>query len=173
MKSFSPPLRKLALTAHIVTSVGWLGAVLCFLALAVVGLRGEDPLRARAAYLAMELVAWAVIVPLGFASPLSGVVMSLGTAWGLVRHYWVLAKVVLTVPATAILLLHMRPITHMAHVSAMALPGDELGRVKVQLVASAGAAVVVLLVATLLSVFKPRGMTPYGRRMRAAEAKPT
>ena len=57
MKSFSPPLRKLALTAHVVSSVGWLGAVVCFLALAVVGLRGEDPLRARAAYLAMQLSA--------------------------------------------------------------------------------------------------------------------
>lgn len=173
MKRFSPPLRKLALTGHVVTSVGWLGAVACFLALAIVGLRGEDPLRVRAAYIGMESVAWSVIVPLSFASPLSGVVMSLGTAWGLVRHYWVLAKVVLTVPATAILQLHMQPITHMAHVSAMALPGDELGRVKVQLVASAGAAAVVLLVVTLLSVFKPRGLTPYGRRMRTSEVMPT
>lgn len=37
-----PRLRKFALTAHITSSVGWLGAVVCFLALSIVGLASDD-----------------------------------------------------------------------------------------------------------------------------------
>lgn len=84
----TPQLRKLALTAHVTSSVGWLGAVAGFLALALTGLTSEDNQMARAAYLAMELYCWFVIVPLSLTSPLTGVVQSLGTTWGLFRHYW-------------------------------------------------------------------------------------
>lgn len=172
MKPMPPGLRKLALSAHVVASVGWLGAVVCFLALAVSGLTSEDAMRVRAAYLAMELTAWAVIVPLSLLSPVTGVVMSFGTAWGLVRHYWVVAKLVLTVPACALLLLHMHPIGHLAGVVAeTTLVSGELAGLRIQLVANAGAAVVVLLAATLLSVYKPRGLTPYGRRKKSEDSR--
>lgn len=119
----------------------------------------------RAAYLAMELTAWFVIIPLSLASPLTGLIQSLGTAWGLFRHYWVLAKFLITIPATLLLLLHMQPIGHMARVVAeTTLARGDLAEMRVQLVANAGAALLVLLVATALSVYKPGGMTPYGRR---------
>ena len=158
-------LRKFALTAHVTASVGWLGAVVAFLALAVAGLTSLDSQRVRAAYLAMELTAWFVIVPLSLASPLTGVIQSLGTTWGLFRHYWVVAKFVITVPATTFLFLHMRPIGHLAHVVAeTTLTRGDLAGLRIQLVADAVAAMVVLLVATTLSVYKPWGMTPYGRR---------
>lgn len=98
--------------------------------------------------------------------------MSLGTRWGLFRHYWVVAKLVLTVPATLVLLLHLRPIGHMARVAAETTLGSgDLGRMRLQLVASSGAALLVLLVATALSVFKPRGLTPYGWRQAKHAAK--
>jgi hypothetical protein len=38
--AMTPRLRKFALTAHVTSSVGWLGAVAAFLALAVAGLTG-------------------------------------------------------------------------------------------------------------------------------------
>jgi hypothetical protein len=50
--TLTPGLRKFALTAHVVSSVGWLGAVVAFLALAVVGLASEDAELVRAVYLA-------------------------------------------------------------------------------------------------------------------------
>ena len=100
-------LRKLALTAHIIFSVGWFGAVAAFLALAVAGLTSRDTQLVRTAYAAMELTARWVIVPLAVASLLSGIIQSLGTPWGLVRHYWVLAKLLLTTFATIILLAKM------------------------------------------------------------------
>jgi hypothetical protein len=161
----TPGLRRLALLAHVTTSVGWLGAVACFLALAIAGLASRDAQMVRAAYLAMGLTTWFVIVPSSLASLLTGIVQSLGTTWGIVRHYWVLAKLLLTVLATAILLLHTQPIGHMADVAAHApLSGGELRNVRIELVADAGAALLVLLIATALSVYKPRGMTRYGWR---------
>ncbi|UXY25308.1 hypothetical protein [Streptomyces sp. HUAS TT20] len=113
-----PALRRLALTAHVTSSVGWLGSVAAFLVLAVVGLTGEDAQRVRGAYLAMEVTGWYVIVPLAFAALLTGLVQSLGTTWGLFRHYWVLAKLALTALATLLLLLHMRVAEQVAHTAA-------------------------------------------------------
>ena len=103
--TMTPRLRKFALTAHVVSSVGWLGAVAGFLALAAAGLTSQDAQMVRAAYLAMELIAWFVIVPLALASLLTGLVQSVGTTWGLFRHYWVLAKLLVTVLATIVLLM--------------------------------------------------------------------
>lgn len=158
-------LRKCALTAHVTSSVGWLGAVACFLVLAIAGRTSQDAQLVRAAYLAMELTTWFVIVPLSLASPLTGLVMSLGTTWGLFRHYWVLAKVLITIPACIILLLHIQPIGHLARaVAETTLSSGDLAGMRIQLVANAGAAALVLLVATALSVYKPPGMTRYGQR---------
>jgi hypothetical protein len=163
--TMTPRLRKFALTSHITSSVGWLGAVAGFLALAVAGLTGQDAQMVRAAYLAMGLTGWFVIVPLSLASLLTGLVQSLGTEWGLFRHYWVLVKLLITILATIVLLVHMRPISHLAGVAAeTTLSSADLRGLRIQLVANAGAALLVLLVATILAVYKPRGMTPYGRR---------
>jgi len=166
-------VRKFALTAHVMSSVGWLGAVAAFLALALTGLTSADAGRVRSAYVAMELTGWAVIVPLSLVSPLTGLIQSLGTPWGLFRHYWVVIKFAITVPATALLLLHMQPVGHLARVVADAtLARGELAGLRIQLVADAGAAIMVLLVATTLSIYKPRALTPYGRRKQREEDSP-
>ncbi len=164
-----PRLRKFALTAHVISSVGWLGAVASFLTLAVAGLSTQDPQRARAAYIAMELTAWLVIVPLSLASPLTGLIQSLGTPWGIFRHYWIIAKQVITIPATLFLLLHTPAISRLADAAEdRALLGADFDRLKIQLTADAAAALLVLVVATALSVYKPRGMTRYGQRKQRA-----
>lgn len=164
-----PGLRKLALSAHVLTSVGWLGAVAAFLALALVGLAEDDAATVRACYIAMELIGWSVIVPLSVASLVSGVVQSLGTSWGLVRHYWVLVKLLITVAASIVLLLHMQLVSRAADEGAAGASIETATRL--QLAADAGAALVVLLIAVGLSVYKPRGMTRYGwRKMRRSPA---
>src|ERR1043166_1579879 len=142
-------LRRLALTAHVTSSVGWLGAVGGFLALAIAGLIGRDAQMVRSAYLAMDLTGWFVIVPLSLASLPTGLVMSLGTEWGLFRHYWVLAKLLITVLATILLLVHMQPVGHLARVAAeTTLAHGELAGMRVKLVADGGAALLALFVAT-------------------------
>ncbi len=161
----TPGLRKIALTAHVTSSIGWFGAVAAFLALAIVGLTSQDAQLVRAAYLAMELTTRFVIVPFAFVSGLSGVVSSLGTKWGLFRYYWVLAKLVITILATLILLVHTQPIELLAGAAAKtAVLGADLHSLQILMVNASSAALLVLLVVTALSYYKPRGMTRYGWR---------
>ena len=163
----TPGLRKLALTGHVTSSVAWLGAVAAFLVLAIVGVASRDPLRVQAAYVAMELTGWDIIVPLALASLLTGLIQALGTEWGLLQHYWVLLKLVMTVVATALLLVHMQPTSQMARAAHLSLlEFGELRSTRIQLLADAAAASVVLLAATALSIYKPRGKTQYARRVQ-------
>ncbi len=142
----TPRLSKFALTVHVATSVSLLGAVAAFLALAVAGLISRDAQIVRGAYVAMELTAWYVIVPLTFASLLTGIVQSLGTTWGLFRHYWVVAKLLLTVFATIVLLLQMGLIGYIAGVAAeRTLSSTDLFEARISLVAHAAGGLLVLL----------------------------
>jgi hypothetical protein len=159
--------RQGVLTAHIVSSVGWLGAVAAFMALATAGLTSTDGQVVRGAYVSMAILTSYIIVPASAASLATGVAASLGGPWGLFRHYWVLIKLIITLAATALLALHTRPIGYMARaVSETALLQTELHPVRLQLVVDAGAALAALLLTTVLGVYKPRGVTRYGRRKR-------
>ncbi len=159
--TMTPRLRKFALTAHVASSVGWLGAVAAFLALAVVGLTSQDAQTVRGAYLVMEPAAWLVLVPLAFASLLTGLVSSLGSTWGLFRHYWVLFRLLINVFATIVLPIYMETFSFMAGVAAG--PNADLGVVRnASPRLHATLALLVLLVAAVLAVYKPQGMTRTG-----------
>jgi hypothetical protein len=163
--TMTPRLRKFALTTHVTSSVGWLGAAAVFLALAIAGMTGQDAQLMRAAYLAMELTTWIVILPLAILSLLSGVVSSLGTNWGLFRYYWVSLKLLITILATIVLLVHMQPIDFLAGVAAKTTVfSANLQSLQILMVIASGAALTALIVLTVLSVYKPRGMTQYGQR---------
>ena len=164
-----PRARKAALVLHVSTSVGWLGAVLVFLVLAVTALRTRDDAVLRAGHLAMDLSARYAIVPLAVASLLSGLVSSLGTSWGLLRHWWVLAKFALIVVATVVLLLQLAPISALAAAAAgPGLTGGQWPQARLSLVVHATGGLLLLLAATVLAVYKPRGLTRYGHRRTAA-----
>jgi hypothetical protein len=161
----TPRLRKFALTAHVTSSVGWLGAVGSFLALAVAGLTTQNAEIVRATYIAMELTGWYVIVPFCLAAMVSGLVMSLGTPWGLFRYYWVLVKFLITVIAILILFGFTQTLGSLRELAAnRTLSIDELRSLNQSPALHSGGGLVALLVTTILAVYKPWGMTPYGRR---------
>jgi hypothetical protein len=169
--TMGPGLRKFALATHLAFSVGWIGAVVAYLALSVGAVTGQDAQTVGAAWIAMDLTGWYAIVPLALASLLTGLVMALGTKWGLFRHYWVLFSLVLTVLATVVLLLHMPDVSALADVVREAGRGslDELDKhVYARLddgdLLHPGLGLVVLLVVQVLNVYKPPGMTRYGQR---------
>ena len=175
-----PGVRKLALTVHLVSSLGWIGAVLTYLALGISSVITDDPQAILAAWIAMELTGWYVIVPLAGVSLVTGLIMSLATPWGLFRHYWVLISFALTVFSTAILLLHMPTVS--ATTSALrAAGGAGLAAGAVQTgqgghggppggdLFHPGVGLLVLLFITVLNVYKPRGLTPYGWRKQQEE----
>ncbi len=172
--TLTPGLRKVALTAHITFSVGWIGADAAFLALAIAGLTSHDVQMMRGAYVAMGVIAWFVIVPLSLASLLTGLVQALGTKWGLFRHYWILVKFLIAIFAIVVLLIHTQPVSLVAHAAAgPTFPHASLRGPRIQLVVAAGAGLLVLLVATTLAVYKPRGLTPYGWRKQAQLSRST
>jgi hypothetical protein len=169
----TPHLRKFALTAHVTSSVGWLGAVGSFLALAVAGLTTQNAEIVRATYIAMELTGWYVVVPLCLAALVTGLVMSLGTSWGLFRYYWVLVKFLITVIAALILFGFTQTLGSLGELAAnRTLSIDELRSLNQSPALHSGGGLVVLLVTTILAVYKPWGMTSYGRRKRDASVKP-
>jgi hypothetical protein len=167
---FAPALRRFTLTTHVTSSVGWIGAVLVFLALAAIGLSSENERTVRGAYLVMAPAAWFVLVPLAHTALFSGIALSLGTPWGIIRHYWVVLKLAITVFATVILMIYMGTFKQMAGVAAD--PVVELGVVRnpSPLVHSV-LALVLLIAATILGIYKPFGMTPYGVRRPAAQRR--
>jgi hypothetical protein len=154
-------LRRFVFTTHVTSSVGWVGAVLVFLALSLIGLTSPSEATVRGAYLVMAPAAWFVLVPLAHASLLTGVAISLGTPWGLFRHYWVVAKLVITLVATVVLVIYMDTFRQIAGTAADPVIELELVRNPSPLV-HAILALLLLLVATALAIYKPFGMTTYG-----------
>jgi len=164
--------RLFLLTTHVVLSVGLLGAVACFLTLSLIGLTSRDADSVRAVYLAMDLTAWFVINPLAIASLIIGLIQSLGSRWGLFRHYWVVVKLLLTILTIVVLMLQMEPIDFLSRAATEAeLTGLDLP-VQIRLVVHAAGGLMVLLVLTILSIYKPRGMTRYGIRRQREERAP-
>jgi len=160
-------LRKFALTVHLTSSVGWIGAVVAYPALDITAVTSQDVQLVRAAYLAMELTALYVIVPLAFAALLTGLVMSVSTKWGLFRHYWVVITLVLTIFSTVVLLLETQTISYLAELAASGVDPRELPGT----LPHSGGGLLMLLVITVLNVYKPRGMTQYGWRKQQQHRK--
>jgi hypothetical protein len=157
-----PAIRKFALTVHLTCSIGWIGAVIAYLALGLAAVTTSDAQTVRAAWTAMDLTGWWVIVPLAVAALLSGLLMSLGTHWGLFRHYWVLISLGLTLLCTVVLVLHMPTVSAMASMARKA-EGAELRALGGDLF-HPSVGLLLLLAITVLNVYKPVGLTPYGWR---------
>ncbi len=124
----------------------------------------------RGAYLIMEPTAWYALVPLAFASLASGLVQSLNTTWGLVRHYWVLFKLAINVGAVLVLLAYTQTLAALADSAANpTFTPDMLGAERASPTVHAVLALVLLIAATALAIYKPRGTTPFAsRRQRSA-----
>lgn len=158
----SPRARKLGLSLHLTVSIGWIGAVLAYLGLGVTAVRSNEVQVIRAMWSAMDLTGWYIIVPLAVASLVTGLLMALGTKWGLFRHYWVVISLGLTLFAVAILILHMPSVSSTAEFAQLAEGaaldglGGDLGH--------PGVGLMILLAVQVLNLYKPAGLTRYGWR---------
>jgi hypothetical protein len=167
--SMSPGVRKAALGIHIISSVGWVGTVVAYLALGVSATLSSDTQTVRAAWTAMDVIGWWAIVPLAIAALMTGLVMSLGTPWGLFRHYWTLISLVLTVICTAVLLEHMPGISRIASMAPQ-MDAEQLHALRGDLM-HPGVGLVILLLITVLNIYKPAGVTPYGWRKQREQRR--
>lgn len=154
--------RRAMLSIHLTASVGWIGAVLGYLALAMTAATTSDAQVMRSAWMGMALVGWYVICPLALASLFTGILMAAGTPWGLFDHYWVVISLALTVVAVAVLLLHMPGVSATADIANTATDnrlldlGSDLAHPTIGLLLLVGVQV--------LNLYKPRGLTRRGRQ---------
>lgn len=172
----TPALRKLTISAHVVFSVGWLGAVAAFLVLSIAGLTSRDAEVVRGAYLSMDLISRFVIIPMCFAALVTGLLQALATPWGLFRYYWIVLKFGLAIFATFALLVHQfgamaQAAKRVSGAAAETLFSAEFGPLKTELVRAPSLAILLLLVVTTLGVYKPWGLTRYGQRKQQERLK--
>ncbi|MFJ4689006.1 DUF2269 domain-containing protein [Streptomyces sp. NPDC088789] len=161
----SRPARRASLVVHVVSSATWLGLTLGLLALGVTAATDGSAVTVEASVRAMKLFADLLLLPVGFLTLLSGLLLSLGTAWGLARHRWVLTKFWLTLATLTATVFALRPGVDDA-VTAVAAGGTlpDAGEVLFGPIVSLSA----YLFMTALSILKPWGPTRRGRRPRSA-----
>ncbi|GAA2582244.1 hypothetical protein Stube_32380 [Streptomyces tubercidicus] len=171
MQQLNRPVRRAVLVLHLAVSVSWLGLTLGLLALGITGYTTGSPEMATVAYRAMKIFGDWLVLPLALASLVSGLVLSLGTAWGLARHRWVVAKFWLTLITVLLSAFSLRPgINQAAAEAAAGTPAPDISLVVAPSVATA-----TYLFITAISVLKPWGLTAHGSRLReatSAEAHP-
>lgn len=149
--------RRWTLFAHIVSSVGWLGVEAAMLALGVLGILASDPAVVTSAYLIAGELGAIFYFPASLLALTSGVLLGIGTKWGLLRYYWVAAKLVINI--ALFLGGNLLVIPEFVAASAAAANGARIGDTRIMLLSAMTAGVTLLLVATLLSTFTPWGKT--------------
>ena len=155
---------------HVAVSVGWLGAVVAYLAVAVLVMSSPDVSWLRVGFPLMQQLVWWVIVPFNLLSLASGLASSLASPWGLLRHYWVVTKLIINLVTTVLLLGYTEEINRSAQLAGRpVLAAAELQALREPMnVVHAATALALLLLATVLAVYKPAGLTRRGQRTAAA-----
>jgi hypothetical protein len=153
--------RKVALTAHILAAVGWFGVALVVAFCGIAASATSDPTLSPALYRTMETSLW-LSIPIGLTAVATGTLLGLGTVFGLIRHWWVLAKLAIAVAIVVTDAVLVGRVAHDAVISGAAPPA---------LYGSTIAHTLLLAIAAVLSVFKPWGRTAWGRRVLATKAE--
>lgn len=169
VKPLKRPVRRATLVVHVAASAGWLGLTLGLLALALTAYTTESASVIEASYRSMRVFTDWLVLPVAFLTLVSGLVLSLGTKWGLARHRWVFIKFWLTLATTTGSALALRPGVSSAADTVAAggtvtEPRDLLMGPVVSLTA--------YLFMTVISVLKPWGLTRRGRRLRVSASSP-
>ena len=152
------PWRKAVLVVHIVSVGAWIGidvvmAIFVFTAL----LTKNDPIKALC-YQALDVFVVWPLVGAGLVCLASGVVLGLGSKYGLVRFWWVAIKLVLNIMLTSLALLVLRVgIPQIAEDGQRLAAGESVSTTAGDLVFPPIVSPLALLAAVLLSVFKPWG----------------
>jgi hypothetical protein len=144
--------RRALLTGHIVTGVGLLGSVAVVLAINIRAATTADAQLAASSYELLAMLTLLFGIPLSFTSLISGVLLGLSSQWGVLRYGWVMTKLLLLIGVLLMGALVLGPGTDSMR--------DGGGGAEARLIAGSAYDVCALLLATGLSVFKPRRRRP-------------
>jgi hypothetical protein len=164
-KQLPRKVRRVWLTVHVVSSVGWLGIELAMLALCLTGMATDHPASMRGMYAAAAVLADTMLMPAALLMVVSGVTLGIGTKWGLAKYHWVFAKIVISA-----LLLVASVFTlndNLQTVADLAGSGQLDGADAVSLAGMMSVIALLGLAATVFSILKPWGRIDW-RRIRAA-----
>lgn len=159
------PARRATLVVHVAASAGWLGLTLGLVALASAAITTDSHPAVEASVRAMKVFTDWLVIPLALLTLLSGLLLSLGTPWGLARHRWVYTKFWLTLATTVASTFALRP--GVDDTAAAVAAGEPLAS-STDLIAGPLVSLSAYLFMTVVSVLKPWGPTRRGRRLRAA-----
>ncbi|MGQ0773365.1 MAG: hypothetical protein ACT4NY_02940 [Pseudonocardiales bacterium] len=168
-RHLKPRARKVWLTAHIASSVGWLGAAYTMLVLGTTALISDRTGFRVALYEVMHLFDRAVNIPLAAIMLITGLVGALGTPWRLVKHWWVLGKLILSV--TALVVTPPLSVPRLIFMIETLPTGATTGSTAGQIVTISVCTVLTLTTVTTISVFKPWGHTRWAQRAAAARTR--
>ena len=150
---------------HVVVSVGWLGAAYVMLVLGFVATRSVPELR-HDRYGLLHVFDQAAMIPMSLAALVTGLIVAVGTPWGLLRFYWVTVKLVTTVAGMVFAGLYVSRMAIRAAALTATNTHADISSVDLQIHIGAIVMVTMLTVNTTLSVFKPWGRTRRGQTSR-------
>ncbi|MCW2919815.1 MAG: hypothetical protein JWN52_7883 [Actinomycetia bacterium] len=168
-KPFRMParVRKIVLVLHVISSVGWLGLTTGNLVLAITGMTTGSPDEQHAAYRVMGILGDLLLIPISLTAFVTGVLLALGTPWGLFRHRWVVVKFWLTLIAVVLTPLSLLPGIHDAIAAVSNTPADQLadtGGAGRGLIYAGCVSLSMYTTSVVLSIFKPWNRTAFGKR---------
>ena len=150
--------RKGFLVAHIASAGAWLGIDVVMGVLVFTALFGDGETRALC-YRSLELFAVWLLIATGLVCLASGVVLGLGTKWGLVRYWWVAIKLALNIILVALVPVALRPeVIEKAEQGRRFVAGEPASLAVGDLIFPPIVSPTLLLVAFVLAVFKPWGL---------------
>jgi uncharacterized membrane protein len=150
--------RRTMLIVHIVSAGSWFGIDVAMAVVIGTVMLTDDPLTAAACLRTLEIITVWPLLSAGLLCLVSGVVLGLGSKWGLVRYWWVAGKLALNLVLTALVLIALRPeVTHLADQARPAMSGVPVSYDLSNLYYPPTVSPTLLLVAFTLSVVKPWG----------------
>src|SRR5688500_17944982 len=108
-RKLSGHARKAVLLVHVLSAAAWLGIDLALGILVVVALSTEDSGTSGVAIQAVDLFAIWPMFGASVVCMISGVVLGLGSKYGLVRYWWVATKLVLNAGMSLLIAFALRP----------------------------------------------------------------
>jgi hypothetical protein len=163
----APSTRKWILVLHILCSVGWMGVDLALFLLLLNARHTSSATEAMTAYTAVALVVPAAVPVLCLGILVTGLLLGWGSAWGILRNSWVFIKLVLSLLMTALVFVALLPAIHgvpdISTLPSAEAVRERLGPLGIELIFPPIVSFLLLGVAVILSVFKPRGLTPWTR----------
>jgi hypothetical protein len=164
----TPAWRKAVLVLHVVAGIGWMGVDIALLVLLITARTTDDAALVVSGFNAIGMIVPIAVPPLSLSILVTGIILGLGTRWGLVRYWWVLVKLLLSLIMTVLVFVSLVPtVRGIAVLSTTTISADavraSLGTLPTMLMFPPVVSFLMLGTAAILSIFKPWRRTPWSR----------